>query len=90
MKNMTLINFKANMRYSRGKLKSMDEDLTRLYEFGSGRLLDWSLHNKFIGVKKLADIAEGASHEDQNNFVVWMCEGRRTIGEIDIKILEMI
>ena len=86
---MTLINYKANMRYNRGKLHSMDEDLTRLYDYGSDKLKDWALHNKFIGIRKLADIAEGASYEEQDEFISWMCNARRTMGEIDIRVLEM-
>ena len=87
---MTLADYKSNMRVNRGKLKSMDEDLATLYMYGSERLRDWALHNKFIGIRKLAVLAEGASKEDQDNFVSWICEGRRTIGEIDIKMLEVL
>ena len=87
---MTLADYKSNMRVNRGKLKYMDEDLATLYMYGSERLKDWALHNKFIGIKKLATLAEGASEEAQDNFVSWMCDGRRTIGEINVKMLEVL
>ena len=87
---MTLTQYKESIRKYRGHLKSCDSELNEIWKSGSGKLIGFSLVSKLMGVGKMANVANGMTHEDQDKFVSWLLEKKRNKTSIDVKLLELI
>lgn len=87
---MNVNDYKEAIRKYRGHLKSVDTELSEIWTSGSNNFIEFSLSNKSMGVRKMAEVANCMIHEDQDKFIVWMQEKVRKKNEIDSKLMEMI
>ena len=87
---MTLENYKESIRKYRGHLKSVDVELDSLWNNGTKDLLEYSLSNKGMGVRKMCEMSLHLSDEQQDAFVTWMKVKKRCKNEVDVKLLGLI
>ena len=81
--------FMNDLQDKRGFMKGVNAEMTDIFIFGTDSLVQFMLDTKLIGVKKAALVAHTLSHENQDEFVKWICETRRTKNEVDLKIMEL-
>ena len=87
---MTLQDYKTKIRTYRGHLKSMDDALEEIYTNGCEEFIIFSLESKRIGVSKMATLATSLNHHKQQAFLIWLALEKRTLNEINSKMLELI
>ena len=67
-----LKDFKRELRFNRGRLTKMDDELKIIFICGSDLFKEYSLREKHIGVAKMADIAKTFEFEEQDELVKGM------------------
>jgi hypothetical protein len=85
---MNFTDYTNELRATRGKLTNMGEHINNVWIRGTKKFIEWSLNTKYIGVKKMADIAYALSPSEQDEFVKWCYENKPTKKEIDVKLME--
>ena len=87
---MNLEEYKKAIRLYRGHLKSMDDALEEIYTNGCEEFIIFSLESKRIGVSKMATLATSLDHHKQQVFLIWLALEKRTLNDINTKMLELI
>jgi hypothetical protein len=87
---MTKNEYKEAIRKYRGHLKSVDKELEEIFDYGTMKFIEYTLHTKQMGVRKLAFAAKNVSNADLDELVDWLLEGVRTKAQIDLKLLELV
>jgi hypothetical protein len=85
---MELDEFKREMRVYRGRLSSMDEVMANIYVKSSDEMFNWALQTKHVGLRKISEICDRLTVEEQDEFLIWHSAEKRRARDIDLKLME--
>ena len=85
---MELNEFKKEMRIYRGRLSSMDEVMANIYVKSSDEMFNWTLQTKHLGLRKISEICDRLTAEEQDEFLIWHSAEKRRVRDIDLKLME--